>query len=100
MYLTGTTSISNFPAGRKIIILLHNQGMTEEMAKETIASESVIRTFGSFSLGVHNPGSDIDTLCIAPKNIRREDFFSVLGEILSRTPQVTNLSVRESCDLL
>jgi poly(A) polymerase len=75
--------------------------MSEEMSKETVASGSVIRTFGSFRLGVHNPGSDIDTLCIAPRNIRlQEDFFETLGKILGAHPQVTELSVSTTLLLL
>jgi poly(A) polymerase len=31
--------------------------------------------FGSFALGVHNPGSDIDTLVVAPKHVNLMDFF-------------------------
>lgn len=34
-----------------------------------------IYTFGSYRLGAHNSGADIDALCIAQIHIHREDYF-------------------------
>ena len=58
------------------------------------ASSSVqakLYTSGSYRLGVHGPGTDIDTLCVGPKHITRAHFFSGLVELLRRDPRVTQL---------
>lgn len=51
-----------------------------------------IFTFGSYSLGVHGPNTDIDTLCVAPRFVDRDKhFFGTLVEILKKNPEVTEL---------
>ncbi len=54
-----------------------------------------VYTFGSYRLGVHNRGADIDTLCVAPRHVLREDFFASFVEILRQQPEVEELRAVE-----
>ncbi|KAL7295550.1 hypothetical protein TKK_0011191 [Trichogramma kaykai] len=54
-----------------------------------------IYTFGSYRLGVHDKGADIDALCVAPRHITREDYFSSFFELLKAQPEVSNLRAVE-----
>lgn len=53
-----------------------------------------IYTFGSYRLGVHHKGADIDALCVAPRHIDRSDYFTSFFEKLKTVPEVTELRVR------
>jgi poly(A) polymerase len=55
------------------------RGMPEAVARETTGK---LYTFGSYRLGVHGTGADIDTLCVAPRHVRREDFFQEMFQLL------------------
>lgn len=55
--------------------------MPPELANQCQAK---IFTFGSYRLGVHNKGADIDTLLVAPKHVERADFFDTFQSALSR----------------
>ncbi|KAJ3091075.1 polynucleotide adenylyltransferase [Quaeritorhiza haematococci] len=61
---------------------------------ESVANEAggKIFTFGSYRLGVHGKGADIDTLCVSPKHVAREDFFLEMYEILKTQLEVTELT--------
>ena len=66
------------------------RGLSEEAAT---AAGGKIFTFGSYRLGVHGPGTDIDTLCVVPKHVSREDFFDVFEPMLKETEGATDVSV-------
>jgi poly(A) polymerase len=65
------------------------QGFTQDALK---AACGKVFTFGSFRLGLITPSSDIDTLCVAPKHISRDDFFGTLLPILEANDHVSELS--------
>ncbi|CAH2061942.1 unnamed protein product, partial [Iphiclides podalirius] len=54
-----------------------------------------IYTFGSYRLGVHHRGADIDALCVAPRHIDRTDYFQSFYELLKTQPQVKDLRAVE-----
>uniref|UniRef100_A0A6B2EHX4 Poly(A) polymerase n=1 Tax=Phlebotomus kandelakii TaxID=1109342 RepID=A0A6B2EHX4_9DIPT len=62
------------------------KNMPEQMAEKLGGK---IYTFGSYRLGVHHKGADIDALCVAPRNIDRMDYFTSFLEVLKKQPEVT-----------
>lgn len=85
-------------------------GRLNELAKQWIYDLSVsknmpenvarnvggkIFTFGSFRLGVHTRGADIDTLLVAPRHIERSDFFHSFYEFLKDRDEVKDLRAVE-----
>lgn len=67
-----------------------DRGLSEAAAN---AAGGKIFTFGSYRLGVHGPGADIDTLCVVPKHVSREDFFEVFEPMLKDLEGATEVSV-------
>ncbi|KAI1000622.1 Poly(A) polymerase [Podosphaera aphanis] len=55
------------------------QGLPENLIK---SAGGMVVTFGSYKLGVIGPGSDIDTLVVAPQNVTKEDFFRRFPDLL------------------
>ncbi|KAJ1743833.1 polynucleotide adenylyltransferase [Coemansia sp. RSA 989] len=61
---------------------------------ESLAREcgGKIFTFGSYRLGAHGAGADIDTLCVVPSHVKRENFFEVMTQLLQERSEVTELT--------
>ncbi|KAG9066553.1 polynucleotide adenylyltransferase [Linnemannia hyalina] len=72
-----------------VYVVYVRKGYPEQIAKE---AGGKIFTFGSYRLGVHGSGTDIDTLCVVPRYVDREDFFEVMYDMLRRRPEVTELA--------
>ncbi|XP_057479009.1 nuclear poly(A) polymerase 4-like isoform X2 [Actinidia eriantha] len=69
--------------------LTRQRGYTDQMVED---ANAVIFTFGSYRLGVHGPGADMDTLCVGPSYVNREeDFFIILHDMLADMEEVTEL---------
>uniref|UniRef100_A0A8C4HQP0 polynucleotide adenylyltransferase n=1 Tax=Dicentrarchus labrax TaxID=13489 RepID=A0A8C4HQP0_DICLA len=51
--------------------------------------------FGSYHLGVHSKGADIDALCVGPGFIERKDFFTSFFEKLKAQKEVKDLRAIE-----
>ncbi|WWD22616.1 hypothetical protein CI109_107109 [Kwoniella shandongensis] len=64
-------------------------GMSEKVASE---AGGRIYTSGSYRLGVHGPGSDIDTICVCPRHVYKEHFFGEFQDMLRAWPAVTEIS--------
>ncbi|CDZ97133.1 poly polymerase [Phaffia rhodozyma] len=65
------------------------KGLSEQASRE---AGGKIFTFGSYRLGVHGPGSDIDCLCVVPKHVMREDFFTIFEGMLRTLPDMGEIA--------
>ncbi|KAJ3116277.1 polynucleotide adenylyltransferase [Phlyctochytrium bullatum] len=70
-----------------------NQYETEEEAqKREVVLGRLDSIFKDFVKSISLKRSDIDTLCVAPKHVQRDDFFSEMYEILKQRPEVTEIA--------
>lgn len=76
-----------------IIELSVNQRNMPRNVAEQVGGK--IYTFGSYRLGVHQKGADIDALCVAPRHIDRSDYFSSFYELLKEQKEVSELRAVE-----
>ncbi|KAK6352900.1 polynucleotide adenylyltransferase, variant 2 [Orbilia brochopaga] len=78
---------------KRVDVLKRLQKITEEFVRQVYSSKNQnelttnsaggkVFTYGSYRLGVVGPGSDIDTLVVAPKLVTREDFFKFYPPLL------------------
>lgn len=65
------------------------KNMSDGMARD---AGGKIFTYGSYRLGVHGPGSDIDTLVVVPKHVTREDFFTVFDALLREREELDEIA--------
>ncbi|XP_063692170.1 poly(A) polymerase gamma-like [Bolinopsis microptera] len=75
-----------------IIDITIQQGIPRMYAEKVCGK---IVTFGSYRLGVHSQGTDIDLLLVAPRNVTRIDFFTAFFQLLQSQPNVSNLRAIE-----
>ncbi|KAA8540345.1 hypothetical protein F0562_024736 [Nyssa sinensis] len=69
--------------------LTHSRGYTDQMVED---ANAVIFPFGFYRLGVLGPEVGIDTLCVGPSYVsREEDFFNILHDSLAVLEEVTEL---------
>ncbi|XP_062857805.1 poly(A) polymerase alpha [Trichomycterus rosablanca] len=91
---------------RRILVLGKLNALVKEWIREISESKNLpallidnvggkIFTFGSYRLGVHTKGADIDALCVAPRHVERTDFFSSFYEKLKELEEVRDLRAVE-----
>ncbi|KAG9236650.1 Poly(A) polymeras-like protein [Amylocarpus encephaloides] len=86
---------SSADSEKRTVVLQSLQRITEEFVKQVLiaqgqpgkiatAAGGKIFTYGSYRLGVYGPGSDIDTLVVAPKDVTLDHFFAYFPDLLMK----------------
>jgi poly(A) polymerase len=73
-----------------VLAVSATRGLSEAMAN---AAGGKIFSFGSHGLA---PGEDLDVLCVVPKHVSRDDFFTVLKGMLRKVKGVSGVVVSEA----
>ncbi|XP_070261443.1 LOW QUALITY PROTEIN: poly(A) polymerase type 3-like [Myotis yumanensis] len=90
----------------RILILGKLNNLVKEWIREISESKNLpqsvienvggkIFTFGSYRLGAHTKGADIDALCVAPRHVDRSDFFTSFYDKLKLQEEVKDLRAVE-----
>ncbi|XP_046713702.1 poly(A) polymerase beta-like isoform X2 [Silurus meridionalis] len=91
---------------RRFLVLAKLNTLVKEWIQEISRSKNIptslidniggkICTFGSYRLGVHTKGADIDALCVAPCHVNRTEFFTSFYEMLKEQEEVKDLRAVE-----
>ncbi|GLE03501.1 hypothetical protein PINS_up012403 [Pythium insidiosum] len=67
----------------------YERGLSDEHVALTSGS---LFLAGSYRLGLHDPMSDIDAVCVVPWHVTHDDFFGSFCQLLEQTPGVTQLA--------
>ncbi|XP_040903448.1 poly(A) polymerase alpha-like [Toxotes jaculatrix] len=80
---------------------LHNSFFPATNLPEVVTDNvgGKIFPFGSFHLGAHFKGADIDALCVGPGFLERKDFFASFYEKLKAQKEVTDIQAVEEAFL-
>ncbi|XP_021110338.1 poly(A) polymerase beta [Heterocephalus glaber] len=91
---------------RRTLILEKLNNLVKEWIREISESKNLpqafienvggkLFTFGSYRLGVHTKGADIDALCVAPSHVDRSEFFTSFYGKLKLQEEVKDLRAVE-----
>ena len=100
------TNISLAPAIREIVLdriaafvkkFVWTVSVTRGLS-EAIANVAGGRIFisGLSGLGIQSPGDDLDILCVVPKHVSRDDFFTVFKRMLRKVKGVSGILVSDA----
>ncbi|TYZ59395.1 hypothetical protein PybrP1_001613 [[Pythium] brassicae (nom. inval.)] len=74
---------------RWVKAVAHERGLSEEHVAIT---RGALFLAGSYRLGLHDPASDIDAVCVVPYHVTHEDFFGSFAAMLAHAEGVTHLA--------